>query len=124
MQSEHRESSKKGTIKRESEDRFSEKMFNQYNELFQVGQIITSEIDYDILFDVIIKQTNKIMAVERCSIFLIDEAGEMLNAFASAGIGGLAIQVPKSEGIVGWVFNNREPAIVNNVLEDPRFYSE
>jgi K+-sensing histidine kinase KdpD len=124
MQSEHRESSKKGTIKRESEDRFSEKMLNQYNDLFQVGQIITSEIDYEILFDLIIRQTNKIMAVERCSIFLIDEAGEMLNAFASAGIGGLAIQVPKSEGIVGWVFNNREPAIVNNVYEDTRFYSE
>ena len=99
-------------------------MFNQYNELFQVGQIITSEIDYDILFDVIIKQTNRIMEVERCSIFSLDEKGEMLNAFASAGVGGLAIQVPKNQGIVGWVFNNREPTIVNNVYEDKRFYSE
>jgi len=49
---------------------------------------------------------------------------EMLNAFASAGVGGLAIQVPKSAGIVGWVFNNREPALVNNVYEDTRFYPE
>ena len=64
------------------------------------------------------------MDVERCSIFLLDEKGEMLNAFASAGVGGLLIQVPKSEGIVGWVFNNREPALVNNVAEDKRFYSE
>ena len=124
MQAKHGESPERGKSKRRSEDRFSSKMFHQYNELFQVGQIITSEIDYDILFDVIIKQTNKIMAVERCSIFLIDEKGEMLNAFASAGIGGLAIQVPKSAGIVGWVFNNREPAIVNNVYKDTRFYSE
>lgn len=124
MQTKHEENSKQRKSKRRNEDRFSRKMFNQYNELFQVGQIITSEIDYDILFDVIIKQTNKIMEVERCSIFLLDEKGEMLTAFASAGVGGLAIQVPKSEGIVGWVFNNREPAVVNNVYEDPRFYSE
>ncbi len=124
MQSKHGENSKQRKSKRRGEDRFSRKMFNQYNELFQVGQIITSEIDYEILFDVIIKQTNKIMAVERCSIFLLDEKREMLNAFASAGIGGLAIQVPKTQGIVGWVFNNREPAIVNNVYEDTRFYSE
>jgi len=64
------------------------------------------------------------MGVERCSIFLLDEKGEMLNAFASAGVGGLAIQVPKSRGIAGWVFNNREPAVVNNVYEDTRFYPE
>jgi len=102
----------------------TKKIVNQYNELFQVGQIITSEIDFDVLFDVIIKQTNKIMDVERCSIFLLDEKGEMLNAFASAGVGGLAIQIPKSKGIVGWVFNNREPAIVNNVYKDTRFYPE
>jgi K+-sensing histidine kinase KdpD len=109
---------------RAPEDRFSKKMFGQYHELFKVGQIITSEIDYDVLFDVIIKQTNKIMDVERCSIFLLDEKGEMLNAFASAGVGGLLIQVPKSEGIVGWVYSNREPALVNDVREDTRFYPE
>jgi K+-sensing histidine kinase KdpD len=96
----------------------------QYEKIFQVGQIITSEIDFDILFDVIINQTNKIMDVERCSIFLPNEKGEMLNAFVSAGVGGLAIQIPKSKGIVGWVFNNRKPAIVNNVYEDSRFYAE
>ena len=109
---------------RRSEDRALNKIVNQYSELFHIGQIITSEIDYDILFDVIIKQTNKVMGVERCSIFLLDEKGEMLNAFASAGVGGLAIQVPKSRGIAGWVFNNSEPAVVNNVYEDTRFYPE
>jgi len=105
-------------------DRITQKTLNQYNELFQVGQIITSEIDFDILFRVIIKQTNTIMNVERCSIFLLDDKGEMLNAFVSTGVGGMAIQVPKSQGIVGWVFNNREPSIVNNAYEDKRFYSK
>jgi len=104
------------------EDRFSREIFDKYNELFKVGELITSELDYDVLFDVIVNETKKIMDVERCSIFVLDEKGEMLNAFASAGVGGLSIQVRKSEGIVGWVFNNREPALVNNVLEDKRFF--
>ena len=114
----------KRKILRRGEDRLTKKTLSQYKELLQVGQIITSEINFDVLFDVIIEQTNKIMDVERCSIFLIDEDGEMLNTFVSAGVGRLAIQIPKSKGIVGWVFNNREPALVNNVYEDPRFYPE
>lgn len=111
-------------IVRRREDRLTKKTLSQYKELLQVGQIITSEINFDVLFDVIIGQTNKIMDVERCSIFLIDEDGEMLNTFVSAGVGRLSIQIPKSKGIVGWVFNNREPAIVNKVYEDKRFYPE
>lgn len=109
---------------RRKEDLLLRKSFIKNKELFRIGQIITSETDFDTLFDVIIKQINEIMEVERCSIFLLDDKGETLNAFVSAGVNGLTIQVPKSEGIVGWVFNNREPAIVNDAGEDPRFYSE
>ena len=97
------------------------KSYDQYSKLFKVGQIITSQIDFDTLFDVIIKQTNTIMNCERCSIFLLDDNKEMLSAFASAGIGGLSIQISKSKGIVGWVFTNQKPAIVNNVHNDERF---
>lgn len=63
-------------ILRRGEDRLEKKVLSQYNEFLQVGQIITSEINFDVLFDVIIEQTNKIMEVERCSIFLLDENDE------------------------------------------------
>jgi transcriptional regulator with GAF, ATPase, and Fis domain len=108
---------------RRKEDKLLVKTIDQYNELCKVAQIITSEIDCDILFDVIIKQTNTIMGVERCSIFLLDEQKDMLNSIASAGVRGLSIQIPKHRGVAGWVFSNQKPAIVNNVHEDPRFYS-
>lgn len=124
MKTEHSDNDRHPKERTGSEDRFSKEIFAKYNELFKVGELITSEMDYDVLFDVIIKETNRIMEVERCSIFLLDEKGETLNAFASAGVGGLIIQVPKSEGIVGWVFSKREPALVNNVTEDKRFYPE
>ncbi len=124
MKTEHSENDRHPKAGTGIEDLFSREIFDKYNELFKVGELITSEINYDVLFDVIIKETNRIMDVERCSIFLLDEKGEMLNAFASAGVGGLSIQVPKSAGIVGWVCNNQEPALVNNVAEDKRFYPE
>ncbi|HOP46804.1 MAG TPA: GAF domain-containing protein [Desulfobacteraceae bacterium] len=124
MQTNRRNNFRERKFIRRSEDRDLNNIFSQNSELFHVGQIIASEIDYDILFDVIIKETNRIMGVERCSIFLLDEKGEMLNAFASAGVGGLAIRLPKSRGIAGWVFNNHEPLIINNVYEDTRFYHE
>lgn len=108
---------------RRADDLKYQKTINRYKSLFQVGQIITSEIDYDILFDVIIKETNRIMDVERCSIFLMDETGEWLDAIASTGVGGLIIKVPKDKGVVGWVFNNRKPAIVNDVKNDSRFFA-
>ena len=95
-------------IFRRGEGDLTKKALSQYKGLLQVGQIITSEINFDVLFDVIIEQTNKIMDVERCSIFLLDEDGKMLNTFVSAGEGRLVIQIPKSKGIVGWVYNNRE----------------
>ena len=107
---------------RRAEDLENYKIINRYKSLFQVGQIITSEIDYDILFKVIIKETSRIMDVERCSIFLLDETGKMLDAIASIGVGGLTIKVPKDKGVVGWVFNKRKPAIVNDVNNDPRFF--
>jgi len=108
---------------RREKDRVNLDTISRYESLFQVGQMITSEIDYDVLFEVIIKETSKIMEVERCSIFLLDESGEMLDAVASAGVGGMIIKVPKEKGVVGWVFKNQKPAIVNDVKNDPRFYS-
>lgn len=108
---------------RRSEDSNVRQTLKRYKNLFHVAQLITSEIDYEILFDVIIKETSRIMEVERCSIFLLDESGKMLDAIASAGIGGLNIKVPVDKGVVGWVFQHKKPAIVNDVKNDPRFYA-
>lgn len=108
---------------RREKDRVNIETIRRYKSLFRVGQLITSEVDYNVLFDVIIKETSTIMAVERCSIFLLDDSGKMLDAVASAGVGGMIIKVPKEKGVVGWVFKNQRPAIVNDARNDSRFYS-
>jgi GAF domain-containing protein len=113
-----------GNQVRTDEDLHQRNLFTKYNELLHVGQLIVSEMESDFLFDVIIQETNKIMGVDRCSIFLIDEKGETLTALVSAGMGGMGVRVPKDAGIVGWVFTNRLPAVVNDAYGDRRFYPE
>jgi signal transduction histidine kinase len=92
--------------------------------LIKVGQLITSELDFDTLFNVVVEQTNKIMDTERCSIFLIDENHECLEAFVSLDLEKIFFLLPKNQGIAGWVFCNKETLFANNAYEDPRFCSD
>jgi len=109
---------------RREEDRLTRLMIGRYLQLFQVGQTITSEINFDVLFKVIIEQTNKIMNTENCSIFLSDNQNDYLNAFISTDLKKGNIRIPKDQGVAGWVFRNRTPVIIDDPYSDPRFYPE
>jgi len=64
---------KERTIGRRKDDRHVRDRIRKNNLVFQVGQIITSEINMDVLFDVIMDQTNRIMGTERSTVFLHDQ---------------------------------------------------
>ena len=113
---------KRRRVVRRKEERLLRNQINRYNQLFQIGQLITSEIDFDRLFDVIVEQTNKLLGSERCSIFLIDEQGINLTAFVSTDLKRDEIKIPKNSGIAGWVYSNKAPVIVSDVKQDQRFY--
>ena len=110
------------SVIRRQEDRDLRKQIDRYIQLFHVGQILTSELDFESLFDTIIKQTTKIIDAQRCSIFLIDDDKEHLKAFVSLDLKGDDFQIPKDHGVAGWVYCNNTPVIINNAYEDPRFY--
>lgn len=109
---------------RRSEDRQLRKQIDRYIQLFHVGQVITSEINFNVLFDVIIEQTNRIMETERCSIFLIDQSNQYLRAFVSTDLKKDEVRFPRDCGVAGWVFNHRTPVIIDDPYSDSRFYSE
>jgi hypothetical protein len=67
---------KERTIGRRKDDRQVRDHIRKHNKLFQVGQIITSEINVDVLFEVIIEQTNEIMGAERSTVFLYDHVSQ------------------------------------------------
>jgi len=110
------------SIRRE-EDRVLRRQLDRYVQLFQVGQVITAEMNFDILFDVIIAQANRVMDTERCSIFLADDQREHLRLYVATDLQRDEVRIPKSHGVAGWVFSNRVPVIINNAYEDPRFFA-
>ena len=107
---------------RRSEDRSLRNHFSRHIQLFHIGQVITSEMNFDRLFDVIAEQTNKIMDSERSSVFLADEKGKYLSAFVSTDLKKNEIKISCNQGVAGWVFQNKLPLILSDVYNDPRFY--
>ena len=111
------------TIRR-SEDRQLRKQIDRHIKLFHIGQIITSEMNFDVLFDLIADQTKRIMDSERCSVFLENEKGAGLTAFVSTDLAKNAINIPANRGVAGWVFKNNIPLIVSDAYHDERFYPD
>lgn len=93
----------------------------RYAKLLQVGQIITSEMNLDALFPLIIQHTNGIMDTQASSIFLYDKKSDELWSLVSTDLKKNEIRIPATYGIAGWVFQKRAPTIVNDASGDPRF---
>jgi signal transduction histidine kinase len=93
----------------------------RYAKLLQVGQIITSEMNLDALFPLIIQHTNSIMDSQASSIFLYDQKSNELWSLVSTNLKKNEIRIPATYGIAGWVFQNRSPTVVSDTSTDPRF---
>jgi len=112
------------TVGRRESDFFLTDQLNRLNKLTQVGQTITTILDMDELFEMIVSQTNQIVGSERCSVFLHDPENEELYSLASTDVKRGQIRFPSDKGIAGWVLHNKKPLIINDPYKDPRFNSE
>jgi len=109
---------------RRSEDRQLRKQIDRHIKLFHIGQIITSEINFEALFDLIADQTKGILDAARCSVFLENETGTGLTAFMSTDLKKNEINIPSDKGVAGWVFRNKAPVIISDAYLDERFYPD
>jgi len=98
-----------------------EQKVERYAKLLQVGQIITSEMNLEALFPLIIQHANGIMDTQASSIFLYDKKPNELWSLVSTDLKKNEIRIPANYGIAGWVFQNRAPITVNDTSSDPRF---
>jgi len=96
----------------------------KYKMLFELGQRITSEINLDKLFSIVVDQTNEIMESDRCSVLLYDPENEELYSLASTDVKTDPIRFPSDKGIAGWVLHNKTPLIINDPYNDPRFLTD
>lgn len=117
-----KESRKK--IGRRNEDTAVRARNKRFQALFNIGQTITSEINMESIFSLVMEQTNTIMGTERSTLFIYDGYTQELWSLVATGLEKNEIRIKTDSGIAGWVFEHKKHVIVNDVYNDTRFNLE
>jgi PAS domain S-box-containing protein len=93
--------------------------------LNRIARTVGSTLDRDEVLRQVIQELNRSFHVEAGSILLVDpERNDLF--FVTTLEGGLErfldVRIPMGVGIVGYVAQSAEPAVVNDPANDPRFY--
>ncbi len=99
-----------------------ESMTRSYRLANKLSQLFDLESNIDTVLSASMFHLNQFMNSERSSVFLFRRWNQQLTVFSSLDLERNEIRMPKSRGVVGWVFVNQQPAIVNDAYEDNRFY--
>jgi GAF domain-containing protein len=86
--------------------------------------VVGSQETFRSLLESVAEVARAIFGAEAASIFLLDEETDELVFEAIAGYGAdtlLGQRFPSSTGIAGWVLVTRQPLVIEDVTEDPRF---
>jgi len=109
------------SIGRRDEDFFIRKQNERFSQLCEVGKTVTAEMDIEMLFPLVMNQTNSIMGTERSSVFLYDKKSDELWSLVATGMKDSEIRIASDKGVAGWVFTNQEALVINDAYNDPRF---
>ena len=77
------------------------RLANEMSELFDL------ESSIDNVLAVSMYKLNQLMDSEKSSIFLFEPFKQQLTSFSSQDLEKKKIRIPKSSGVVGWVFEHR-----------------
>jgi GAF domain-containing protein len=86
--------------------------------------VLASEQQHRALLQSIVEVARAIFNAKASSIFLLDEEADELVFEAVAGEGSETLvgrRIPSSTGFAGWVLVTRQPIVVEDVSDDPRF---
>ena len=86
--------------------------------------VVGSKDTFQSLLQSIADVSRAIFGAKAASIFLLDEEADELVFEAVAGYGAETLvgqRFPSSTGIAGWVLVTRQPLVIEDVTEDPRF---
>ena len=89
--------------------------------------VLGSEEQFQALLQSIVDVARAIFKAKASSIFLLDEEADELVFEAVAGEGSDSLvgqRFPSSTGIAGFVLVSRQPLVIEDVLQDPRFSRE
>ncbi len=86
--------------------------------------VLGSEREHRALLQSIVEVARAIFSAKASSIFLLDEASDELVFEAVAGEGEdelVGMRLPSSTGLAGWVLVTRQPLVIDDLSNDPRF---
>ena len=86
--------------------------------------ILPDEAQHRALLQSIVEAARAIFSARAASIFLHDEDTDELVFEAAAGersVEVLGLRIPSSTGIAGWVLVTRQPLVLDDLANDPRF---
>jgi len=94
--------------------------------LLNISQAITSDLFIEDILKLIVMVTARVMSVEICSLWLVDETASppIIRLKATQAIEPTYVKDRRlglNEGVVGWVVSHQRPLQIENVLEDERF---
>jgi GAF domain-containing protein len=86
--------------------------------------VLGSEADYRALLQSIVEVARSIFGAKASSLMLLDDEADELVFEAVAGEGSdtlIGQRFPSSTGIGGWVLVTRQPLVIEDLRQDPRF---
>ncbi len=95
--------------------------------LNELSRSVVKVLDLNEVLTRIVAEVTQMLNVESSSVLLLDEESDAL-IFATSVSNGKSVKIPtrlhKSQGIAGWVITHRQPACVNDVTLDSRWFGE
>jgi GAF domain-containing protein/anti-sigma regulatory factor (Ser/Thr protein kinase) len=95
--------------------------------LNELSRSVVQVLDLDEVLSRIVHEATRMLNVETGSVLLLDEQTDELS-FAISISKGQRVDIPtrlqKNQGIAGWVISTGEPACVNDVSREPRWFGE
>jgi len=96
----------------------------ELDNLLKATEAIASTLQLDPLLDMIMELSMNVMDAEGCSVLLVDDKERKLQFVAASGakkeeIKKLSLDI--GEGVAGWVVQNDQPLLIDDVSKDARF---
>jgi len=96
----------------------------ELDNLLKATEAIGSAMQLDPLLDTIMELGMNVMGAEGCSVLLVDEKEKRLRFVAASGAKKEEVKklsLDMGEGVAGWVAENDQPLLIEDVSKDTRF---
>lgn len=100
------------------------KKITELQTLYQVGTIVSSELEYSLLLRTILDTVIDVMAAEKGSIMIYDDKTNLLKIAMAKGLHKDVIRktvLASGESVAGHVFQTQQPMMVLDTLKDDHF---